>query len=236
MNIAFLNTGYDTSSVTGELKIYDNGVLTKTMPNVAKGSVVPGNGHAVIGQKMNTPGTINGRNTGEHYEGQIFGASLATKSLDPTDIARAPLYTATRAEGLAMDVRSQGGAMVDSMGHPVQMQGNVNVQSAAVDTALALVPASATLTLTASATPGDSDSKISHLEIQGLPARITLNDGAGNMGSGKIDVTNWNLGSMKAHLPPGFKSNVGVTFKAEATGPGGATVTATRTVNFRMKP
>lgn len=109
----------------------------KTMPNVAKGNVVPGNGHAVIGQKMNTPGTINGWNTGEHYEGQIFGASLATKSLHPTDIARAPLYTATRAEGLAMDVRSQGGAMVDNMGHPVQMQGNVNVQSAAVDTALA---------------------------------------------------------------------------------------------------
>ena len=84
----------------------------KTMPNVAKGNVVPGNGHAVIGQKMNTPGTINGWNTGEHYEGQIFGASLATKSLHPTDIARAPLYTATRAEGLAMDVRSQGGAKV----------------------------------------------------------------------------------------------------------------------------
>lgn len=70
------------------------------------------------------------------------------------------------------------------------MLGNVNVQSAAVDTALALVPPSATLTLTASATPGDSDSKISHLEIQGLPASITLNEGAGNMGSGKIDVTN----------------------------------------------
>jgi len=69
LNIAFLNTGYDTSSVTDELKIYDDGVLTKTMPNVAKGSVVRGNGHAVIGQKMNTPGTMNGWNTGEHYEG-----------------------------------------------------------------------------------------------------------------------------------------------------------------------
>ena len=41
---------------------------------------------------------------------------------------------------------------------------------------------------------------------------------------------------MKAHLSPGFKSNLGVTFKAEATGPDGATATASKTVNFRMEP
>jgi prepilin-type N-terminal cleavage/methylation domain-containing protein len=252
LNIAFLSTGYDTgldltdgashrvtvtwSSATGALLIYDNGVLKKTIPNVAKGSVVPGNGHAVIGQKMNTPASMNGWNANEHYAGQIFGASLGTQTRDAAAVLRAPLYSATAADGLAMDVRSQGGAMVDRMGHPVQMQGNFNVQSADVDTALALVPPSATLTLSASATPGDSDSKITRLEIQGLPANITLTDGSGKSGSGKIDVTNWNLGAMQAKLPAGFKSNLGVTLKAVATGPDGGTATALQTAVFRMTP
>jgi len=238
LNIAFLDKGYDTgidltdgsnhrvtitwSSTTGTLKIFDNGVLKKTHNDVGRGAEISGDGHVVIGQKMNNPASGDGWNANEHYEGQIFGASFATQARDDASIASEPLYTMARSEGLVMDVRAQGASLVDGQGNGnLQMQGDFSVTSAQVDTGLALVPPGSKLTIKVDVQPGDKDSTVNSITLSGLPSSAQISDGAGNSGSGSVDITGWSLGSLTAQLPASLKSNLDIKVKATVTGIGG---------------
>jgi len=191
---------------TGALKVFDNGVLKKEFADVSSNAPIPGDGYLVLGQKMNDPGSQSGWRAGEHYAGQIFGASLATKTYSDADIAAAPLYS--RSGDLVTDIRSQGGTMVDVTGNQtVAMQGNPSVSTVNVNTDLALVPPGATVKVTPSAAPGDNRSRITSINLMGLGG-LTITDRTGRSSTGNTDVTDWDLGSLSIKLPAGFSNNV----------------------------
>jgi prepilin-type N-terminal cleavage/methylation domain-containing protein len=252
LNIAFFGTGYDTgidltdgashrlsitwSSATGELKIFDNGVLVRTHTGVAKGQVVPGSGYAVIGQKMNNPATQDGWNTGEHYDGQIFGVTMLNQARTDSLVAQQPMYVSTAAEGLIMDVRSQAGRLQDALGNRLNMQGDFDVQTMPVDTALALVPPGSTITLNVQATVSDADSTIQSIKLSGLPGGAQISDSSGKTGSGDTDISGWNLSNIKAKLPNNIRTNLSISVIATAAAPDGSTAQATAMQTISLKP
>ncbi|MFT7685264.1 MAG: prepilin-type N-terminal cleavage/methylation domain-containing protein [Candidatus Azotimanducaceae bacterium] len=252
LNIAFLSKGYDAhvdltdganhrvtiswSSSTGDLKIFDNGVLTATHHNVATGQQLPGNGYAVVGQKMNRPASQDGWNTGEHYGGQIFGTTMVTEARTDSQIAQQPLYTTSRSDGLVLDLRTQGTSMTDSAANPVQMQGDFGVDLVAVDTDMALVPPGSRVTLSVQVNPLDSDSTVQSVKLQGLPSAVQISDSSGHSGSGNVDITQWDLGAIALSLPPSLKTNLSIILIASVAGPDGNTASTTITKILNLAP
>jgi hypothetical protein len=223
-------------SSTGIMKVYDNGVLAKTITGVAKGQTIPGNGHAVIGQKMNNPGTMDGWNANEHYNGQVFGASLANKARSDSDVARAPLYTASKADGLFMDVRAEGGRLIDGTGAATRSEGDFTSSTVQVDTDMALVPPGATVSLNIDVKPQDSDGTITSIQLSGFPPGTTIEDGTHTSTGASTDITNWNLASISAKLKAGYRGNSVITVTATATTPDAGDVTANATQTLNMVP
>lgn len=220
------------SSATGVLKVFDNGALVKTFNNVHKGQDVAGNGHLVIAQKMNNPGSGSGWNAHEHYNGQVFGATLSTHVYTDGEIAGAPLYS--RKQDIVADLRSEGGSLKDLTGqHRVEMQGDHSSSTVDVDTALALIPRGAEVRIGITAQAGDADSQVESIQLSGLGG-LTVSDGS-NSGSGSVDITNWNLGSLKIALPAGFSSNQSITLSVSA-GDGAGSAQTDVTQVLRMQP
>ena len=220
------------SSATGVLKVFDNGVLVKTFNDVHKNQEVAGNGHLVIAQKMNNPGSGGGWNANEHYSGQVFGATLSTHVYSDQEIAGAPLYA--RKQNIVADLRNEGGSLQDLTGqHRVEMQGDHSTSTVDVDTALALIPPGSEVRLQVSAQAGDTDSQVESIQLSGLGS-LTLSDGS-RSGSGTVDITNWNLGSLKIALPAGFSNNQTLTLSVSA-GDGSDSAQTDVTQVLRMRP
>jgi hypothetical protein len=219
-------------SATGVLKVFDNGRLVKTENDVLKGQAVAGDGHLVIGQKMNQPRSGGGWNANEHYSGQVFGTTLATHVYTDSEIAGAPLYS--QSQGIVADLRNEGGALQDMTGrHTVAMQGNYSTTTQPVDTALALIPPGAEVRFGIRAAAGDSDSLLQSIELGGISG-FNITDGV-NSGTGTVDVTTWNLSAIRAQMPAGFKSNPSITLKVTAV-EDGMTASAEDTKVLNMQP
>ena len=200
-------------SATGTLRVFDNGKSVKTFNDVGTGASVPGNGHLVIGQKMNSPGSRSGWTAGEHYNGQVFGSTFSNHHYSEQEISSAPIYA--QGQGIIADLRSQGGSMRDLTGnHQVDMQGRYRTSTVDVDTALALIPPGSEVKITVSASPHQSDGKIASLTLNGLGS-LTLTDGT-NSGRGNVNITGWDLSQLRINLPPGFSGNQDLTLKAVA--------------------
>lgn len=214
------------------MRVFDNGVFQKAFTGVSKDTAIQGNGHLVLAQKMNNPGSRSGWNAGEHYSGQIFGTTLATSTFTDQQIAGAPLYT--NQEQLVADLRSQGGSMVDVTGrHSVEMQGIPSVSNIHVNTELALNPPGAIDKVSPKAEPGDARSKITNLSSQGLGG-LTLTDGKGNSGTGSVNNANWALNSLSITLPPGFNQDVSLHLISVAIADDGEALLADDRANLRM--
>ena len=219
-------------SSTGEMRVFDNGVFQKAFTGASKDTAIPDNGHLVLAQKMNNPGSRSGWNAGEHYSGKIFGTTLATSTFTAQPIAGAPLYT--NQGQLVADLRSQGGNMVDVTGkHSVEMQGSPSVSNMHVNTDLALIPPGAIVKVNPKAKPGDTRSKITNLSLQGLGG-LTLTGGKGNSGIGSVNITNWDLNSLSITLPPGFNQDVNLHLIAVAIADDGEALLADDRANLRM--
>lgn len=219
-------------SATGELKVFDNGVLAKSFSGVMQGQSLTGNGHLVVGQKMNNPGSGDGWIAAEHYSGQVFGTTLSTHVYSDQEIAGAPLYA--RSQDIIADLRNEGGSLQDLTGrHSVEMQGDHATSTVDVDTALALIPPGSEVRLGVTAQAGDSNSQIESIELSGLGS-LTVSDGV-NSGSGSVDITSWNLSGLQIQLPPGFTSNQQITLTVTATD-GTDSAQASDTQVLRMQP
>ena len=225
-----VTTSWD--SATGSLNVFDNGVLAKSFDNVSPGAALAGNGYLVLGQKMNNPATQSGWNAGEHYSGQIFGASLATEVFSDTQIAAAPLYA--HAKNLVADIRSQGGTMSDVTGrHSVQVQGSPVISKVDVNTDLALIPPGSAVKVSASAKSGGGDYQVSSMMLSGL-GTLTISDTAGHTGTGRVNITNWDTDSLSIALPAGFSQNVTLQLVVVATSAKGAALIGNASTELRM--
>ena len=217
-------------STTGTLQVFDNGKPVKSFSDVGKGQMVPGDGHLVIGQKMNNPGSRGGWNAGEHYSGQVFGSTFSNHRYTEQEIAGAPIYA--QGQGIIADLRSQGGSMQDLTGnHSVDMQGNYRTSTVDVDTALALIPPGSEVKITVNATPHLSDGQITSLALTGLGS-LSLTDGT-NSGRGSVNITNWDTSQLRINLPAGFSGNQDLTLIAVA-GDGSDTAMSSITRTLRM--
>jgi prepilin-type N-terminal cleavage/methylation domain-containing protein len=252
LNIAFFGRGYDAGidltdgnshrvtitwrSASGELAIYDNGVLSMTHAGVAQGRSIPGDGYAVLGQKMNRPATSDGWNVGEHYNGQILGATMLNQARDGSQVAAQPLYVNGRAQGAVMDVRSQGGQLRDNMGGGLDMQGDFSIDTMPVDTDLALVPPGSRLTISVQASLTEPGSTLKSVHLKGLPSSMQISDNAGHSGAASSDIAQWNMAAISTRLPAGLKANLSLRVVATAMAADGSTAEATVTKMISMTP
>ena len=216
-------------SASGTLKVYDNGQHIVDVPDFHKGGAFPADVYAVLGGKMNDPGTHGGFRAGEHYDGQIFNTALATHALGAAEIANAPLASQLdKTSGLLIDIRSVGGHFVDATGHIQHVEDHGLTHSTTqVDTSLAPPPPGSILHLHPTATPADSDDRVIKMELTGLLKGTVLDDGHGHThiitGPGdRVDISGWNQGDISAQLPAGVIRNMNVGVIATTEGPDGS--------------
>lgn len=112
------------SSSTGELSVYDNGVLLHTFDNVAKGQTMAGNGNAVVAHKDNG-GADGGYRAAEAFTGQVFHASFANVAIDAAQAATPLNRVLDPASGLLVDFRTVGSSIVDTTGRHTAETGGV---------------------------------------------------------------------------------------------------------------
>ena len=135
-----------------------------------------------------------------------------------------------------MDVRAEGGRLIDGTGAATRSEGDFTSSTVQVDTDMALVPPGATVSLNIDVKPQDSDGTITSIQLSGFPPGTTIEDGTHTSTGASTDITNWNLASISAKLKAGYRGNSVITVTATATTPDAGDVTANATQTLNMVP
>ncbi len=231
-------------SQSGDLNLYDNGVLHATMGGYHRGETMPDDLYLVVGGKVQH---VNSDNPvfypHEHYEGDIFNLAMADHKLDDGQVAAGPLASQVDVgEGLLVDVRSVGGQIIDAAGvHGLSEFGGLSTRAIAVDTGLAVPPPGAMLQLEIDpGAPTDPDDRVTGVVVSGFLAGSVVSDGMTsvtvNGPTQQIDLAGWATDAMTAQLPPGDNSDFQVSLQVESTGPDGSVVVTTLDEPVAMDP
>lgn len=234
-------------SNSGNLLVYDNGALKTTVANYHRGTALPADLYAVLGGKMNNPGSRDGFSAGEHYEGSIFNTALSTQALTPEQVKAGPLASQVGpANGLVLDVRAVGGQIVDSTGiHTLNSQG-LGIATVQVDTSLGANPPPGSrlqLNINPGDAPADPADRLTGVRVGGFPVGTVLSDGQGHThtvrtAAESVDLSAWTTATISAQLPAAARDNFQIAVESTTTGPDGSTATATSTsaVQFTNAP
>ncbi|WP_417700907.1 VCBS domain-containing protein [Pseudophaeobacter sp.] len=231
-------------SPSGDLNLYDNGVLHATMGGYLRGEMMPDDLYLVVGGKVQH---VNSNNPvfypHEHYEGDIFNLAMVDHKLTDHQVAAGPLASQVGiGAGLLVDVRSVGGQIIDAAGvHSLTEFGGLSTRTIPVDTGLAVPPPGAMLQLEIDpGTPTDPDDRVSGVVVSGFLAGTVVSDGMNSVTvSGptqQIDLAGWATDAMMAQLPPGDNSDFRVSLQVESTGPDGSVVVTTLDEPVAMDP
>ncbi|WP_369413178.1 cadherin-like domain-containing protein [Pseudomaricurvus albidus] len=161
------------------------------------------------------------------WKGEIFDLSVATTLVNPAALANAPLRDVAHTSDLMLDVRVQGGQIVDSARHsPITLTGAVSTVEAMVDTHVIPPNPGALLHLSPTITTQDPYDQVTGIHIGGFAAGTVLDDGQGHHHTitgptERVNISGWTLGGLTAQLPQGDTSNMRVTLNVETTGPDG---------------
>ena len=231
-------------SPSGELKLYDNGVLNSTIENYHTGEIMPDDLYLIVGGKVQSVNTANPYFlAGEHYEGDIFNLAMVDHQLTDGQVAAGPLASQVGAgDGLLVDVRSIGGQIIDAAGvHSLTPVGGLSTRTMPVDIGLALPPPGALLQLAVdSGPPADPDDHVTGVVLSGFLAGTMVSDGTNTVtirdSAQEVDLTDWDTDAMTAQLPPGNNGNFQVSLEVETTGPDGSITVTTVQEPVLMDP
>ncbi|OEF03850.1 hypothetical protein A1QI_12995 [Vibrio genomosp. F10 str. 9ZB36] len=228
-------------SASGDLNIYDNGVLAATAANYHKGGTLPADMYMVLGSKANGGIASPTWNAGEHYDGSIFNTAIASHALTPAQIALGPLASQLNVHtGLLADVRSVGGSIQDTTGSHSLAENGVGHELHTVDTTIGVPPAGSLVNLHPQVTSPDRADTVTGITLHGLVKGTVLADGTHSHTitgiNDTVDIKDWDLNHMTAQLPPAVTRNMNIGITATSVGPDGQTAVVTEYNGLKLDP
>ncbi|ARP40156.1 VCBS domain-containing protein [Vibrio syngnathi] len=228
-------------SASGDLKIFDNGVLAATAANFHKGGSLPADMYMVLGSKANGGIASPTWNAGEHYEGSIFNTAIASHALTPAQVALGPLASQLNEHtGLLADVRSVSGSIQDTTGAHHLAENGVGHELHTVDTSIGVPPAGSLVNLHPQVSSPDSADTVTGITLHGLVKDTVLSDGTHSHTitgiNDTVDIKDWDLDHMTAQLPPAVTRNMNIGITATTEGPDGQTAVITEYTGLKLDP
>ena len=228
-------------STSGDLKVFDNGVLEATAANFHKGGTLPADMYMVLGSKANHGIASPLWQPAEHYEGSIFNTAIASEALTPDEVALGPLASLRdKSTGLLVDVRSVANRVQDTTGTLNLAENGVGHELHMVDTSVGVPPAGSLVNLHPTFSSPDGDDKITAVSLHGLLQGTVLSDGTNSHTISNIndtvDIKDWDLTHLTAQLPAGVTQNMNVGITLTTQGPDGQTAAVTEYTGLKLDP
>lgn len=218
-------------STGGTLDLLVDGQVAKHMTGVGQGQTIPDDGKILFGNDQDSFG--GGISSSDAFTGKMFSGTVAATHLDPSQLADRSVAEALSGQtGMIVDAQMDAsGQLVDASGQvQLSILRDVRSTEVEVDTRIAQPNQDATLLLKPSwQAPSDTDDRVTHAWLSGLPDGTAVDDGHGHSvtiggGVSRIDISQWSLDSITAQPPGSFHGNLNVGLEVVTEGPDGAVV------------